>query len=201
MWFDALHLSGYHIIKDHVSCSNGNFHHRNFRDCSLITLAWLGYVNWRSGTNSFWFAFPTKSGFACQVITWIHQVTCRNGSVSFWYVFPPRLVFFFYLGFFSRTFTIHRTTAEGGGYLFNSSLPLPPISQTFKASFQHVNFSASVQLSAFKHAYNQLDCFEKVSSCWKNCPQKSWTPGDFFCLPRAFLYKSLTFDQSNWRNW
>ena len=35
--------------------------------------------------------------------------------------------FFFYLGFLSRTFTIHGTAGEGGGYLFNSSLPLPPL--------------------------------------------------------------------------
>ena len=40
--------------------------------------------------------------------------------------------FFFYLGFLSRTFTIHRTAGEGGGYLFNSSLPLPPASQTLR---------------------------------------------------------------------
>ena len=32
--------------------------------------------------------------------------------------------FFFYLGFLSRTFTIHKTAGEGGGYLFNSSVPL-----------------------------------------------------------------------------
>ena len=40
--------------------------------------------------------------------------------------------FFFYLGFLSRTFTIHGTAGEGGGYLFNSSLPLPPASQTLR---------------------------------------------------------------------
>ena len=39
------------------------------------------------------------------------------------------LVFFFYLDFLLRTFMIHRTTGEGVGYLFNSSLPLPPASQ------------------------------------------------------------------------
>ena len=33
--------------------------------------------------------------------------------------------FFFYLGFLSRTFTIHRTAGEGRSYLFNSCLPLP----------------------------------------------------------------------------
>ena len=41
-------------------------------------------------------------------------------------------VFFFYLGFLSRTFTIHGTAGEGGGYLFSSSLPLPPASQTLR---------------------------------------------------------------------
>ena len=40
--------------------------------------------------------------------------------------------FFFYLGFLSRTFTIHRTAGEGEGYLFNSSLPLPPASQILR---------------------------------------------------------------------
>ena len=30
-------------------------------------------------------------------------------------------IFFFYLGFFSRAFTIHRTARKVGGYLFNSS--------------------------------------------------------------------------------
>ena len=92
LWFDDLYLSGYHIIKDHVSCRNENFHRRTFRGCSLITLAWLGDVNWRSGTHSFWFAFPTSLVFVCQVIMWLHHVTCRNNSISFWYVFPPRLV-------------------------------------------------------------------------------------------------------------
>ena len=40
--------------------------------------------------------------------------------------------FFFYLGFLSRTFTIHGTAGEGGGYLFDSSLPLPAASQTLR---------------------------------------------------------------------
>ena len=40
--------------------------------------------------------------------------------------------FFFYLGFLSQTFTIHGTAGEVGGYLFNSSLPLPPASHTLR---------------------------------------------------------------------
>ena len=50
------------------------------------------------------------------------------------YLVTPDLnrYFFVYLGFLSQTFTIHRTAREGGGYLFNSSLPLPPASQTHR---------------------------------------------------------------------
>ena len=54
---------------------------------------------------------------------------------SFWNVKLKLLFFylFFYLFFFlSRTFKIHRTAGEGGGYLVNSSLPLPPTSQTLR---------------------------------------------------------------------
>ena len=43
--------------------------------------------------------------------------------------------FFFYLGFLSQPFTNHRTAEEGGGHLFNSSLPLPPASQTLDISW------------------------------------------------------------------
>ena len=40
--------------------------------------------------------------------------------------------FFFYICFLSRAFTIHRTAGEGGGYLFNFSLPLPPALRTLR---------------------------------------------------------------------
>ena len=39
-------------------------------------------------------------------------------------------LFFFYLAFLSRLFTINRTAGEGGGYLLVSFLPLPTASQT-----------------------------------------------------------------------
>ena len=42
----------------------------------------------------------------------------------------PLFFFFSYLGFVSQILTIDRTVGEGGGYLFNSSLPLPPGLQT-----------------------------------------------------------------------
>ena len=40
--------------------------------------------------------------------------------------------FFFYLGFLSQTFTNHRSAGERGGHFFNSSLLLPPASQTLR---------------------------------------------------------------------
>ena len=40
--------------------------------------------------------------------------------------------FYIYPDFFSRTFTIHRTAGEKGGYIFNSSLLLPLASQTLR---------------------------------------------------------------------
>ena len=42
----------------------------------------------------------------------------------------PAFFFFSYLGFLSQILTNDRTVGEGGGYLFNSSLPLPPGLQT-----------------------------------------------------------------------
>ena len=40
--------------------------------------------------------------------------------------------FYFYVGFLSQTFTNHRAAGEGGGHFINSSLPLPPASQTLR---------------------------------------------------------------------
>ena len=56
------------------------------------------------------------------------SILMRN-RVSCIYIY---IYIYFYLGFLSRTFTIHRTAEEGGGYLFNSFLPLPPDSQTLR---------------------------------------------------------------------
>ena len=40
--------------------------------------------------------------------------------------------FFFYVGFYSRTFTNPRTAGEGIGHFVNFSLLLPPASQTLR---------------------------------------------------------------------
>ena len=47
---------------------------------------------------------------------------------------PFVFCFFFYLGFLSQIFTIHRTAREGGSYLFIFFLPLPLASQTLAGS-------------------------------------------------------------------
>ena len=53
--------------------------------------------------------------------------------MQFPHAFFNTIFFFsFYLGFLSRTFTIHKTAGKGGGYHFNSSLPLQSTSQIFR---------------------------------------------------------------------
>ena len=39
---------------------------------------------------------------------------------------------FFYQGFLSQAFTNHRTAGEGDGFFSNSTLSLPPASETLK---------------------------------------------------------------------
>ena len=46
--------------------------------------------------------------------------------------FAIYFIFFFHLDSLSRTFMIHRTAGEGGGYFFKFSLPLLPASQTLR---------------------------------------------------------------------
>ena len=72
--------------------TQGTFHQRKIRAFSLITLALLDHVKWRSDTFSFWYTFPSSLLVVFQVITQLHHMPCRSGSVSFWYVFPPHLV-------------------------------------------------------------------------------------------------------------
>ena len=57
----------------------------------------------------------------------IHEMKCQNKRKS-----TNWEHFFSYLGFLLETFTNHGTAGEGGGHFFNSSLPLPPASQTLR---------------------------------------------------------------------
>ena len=58
----------------------------------------------------------------------IEFIFSKNGGC--WPALLRKNDFNFYLGFPSCTFAIHRTAEEGRGYVFNSSLPLPLVSQT-----------------------------------------------------------------------
>ena len=53
-------------------------------------------------------------------------------SIDYWRNALLALILFSIWVLFSRTFMIHRTVREGEGYLFNSSLPFPPVSQTLR---------------------------------------------------------------------
>ena len=55
-------------------------------------------------------------------------------------------VFFFFLGFLSRTFTFHRTAGKGEGYLLNSSVLPPPASWTRTFGF-HAQMCLSIYMS------------------------------------------------------
>ena len=72
----------------------------------------------------------------------------------------------FLSGFFSRTFTIHKTAGEGEGYFFNSFLPLPPTSQTLRhkptitaeSSILHIASSRNKSLNTRLHIFLKGGC-------------------------------------------
>ena len=55
-----------------------------------------------------------------------------TGCPVHWRLYKDDMCIFFYLSFVSRTFTSLRTAGKGVGYPFNSSLTLPPNSQTLR---------------------------------------------------------------------
>ena len=67
---------------------------------------------------------------------WVQHAIRSNFTqlIQFDFLFSFQFVcfFFFYPGFLSKPFTNNRTAEEGGGHFFNSSLPLPPASQTLR---------------------------------------------------------------------
>ena len=63
-------------------------------------------------------------------------------------------VFFFFLGFLSRTFTFHRTAGKGEGYLFNSSVLLPPASRTRTGNLWFPSASVSFHLYVVETVQN-----------------------------------------------
>ena len=74
--------------------------------------------------ENFWYCLIT------QIISEYKDVAQMNQDLK---VFIQKSMYlFFYLGFLSWTFTIHRTAVEGGGYFFNSSLPFSPASHTLR---------------------------------------------------------------------
>ena len=76
-------------------------------------------------------------------------------------------VFFFFLVFFSRTFTIHRTAGKGKGYLFNSSLLLPPASRSRTGNFQCLSPSVSFHSYLIETVQKKIQFRSNRSKCPK----------------------------------
>ena len=81
-------------------------------------------------------AVPCKKSkmvsFGSSIIKNIVALAVRSKLLFLFCCFFLFLFIYFYLGFLSRTVTIHRTAGEGGGYFFESSLPLSPASQILR---------------------------------------------------------------------
>ena len=66
--------------------------------------------------------------------------------------------------------------------------------------FESVNYALRLRYNFLPLSMRRTSCIVKKSQPMpKKLSAKKFTRGDFFCLPRAFFYKSLIFDQSNWR--
>ena len=63
-------------------------------------------------------------------------------------------VFFFFLGFLSRTFTFHRTAGKGESYLCNSFVLLPPASRTRTGNLWFPSASVSFHLYVVETVQN-----------------------------------------------
>ena len=63
-------------------------------------------------------------------------------------------VFFFFLGFLSRTFTFHRTAGKGESYLCNSFVLLPPASRTRTENLWFPSASVSFHLYVVETVQN-----------------------------------------------
>ena len=102
----TLFIYQYITIKDHVSYRNENFHQRNFRGCNLITLEWLGHVNCRSGTHSFWLVCILNKFGVCMisdhVVTGLRPATLLKKRL--WYrCFPVNFAKFITTPFLQNT--------------------------------------------------------------------------------------------------
>ena len=70
---------------------------------------------------------------------------------------------FFYLGLLSETISNYKTAREGGGHFFNSSLPLPPASQTSDISRAITSESSPLHIVSSRTQTGNF-CFPSASS-------------------------------------
>ena len=97
---------------------------------SFITLLRLLYLHFVDNQNVL--LRNSRKNNLFYFIVQIEDYSCRHVHYQSRFQIHRYFLFFYYLGFLSRTFTNHRTAVEGGEHFFDSSLPLPSASQTLR---------------------------------------------------------------------
>ena len=108
------------------------------------------------------------------IILRCHEVVCVNISFPLIVRIKNALTskIFFYQGFLCQTLMIHRTAGEGRSYIFNSSLPLLPASQTFRHLLgKYCRENLPLHIVNSQNQTRNLDFQAQVSNHYAMCPE------------------------------
>ena len=109
------------------------------------------------------------------------------------------LSFFFCLGFLSRTFMIHSTAGERGVYLFHSSVPLPPASQTLRQQpgdyCKELTSSLSQQLDLNPEPL--VSELKLLTTKLRALRKSSWDTLIFIFMSHGSIFGSKNFSSTN----
>ena len=101
----------------------------------------------------------------------------------------------YYLDFLSRSFTIHRTAGKGGGYFFNSSLPLPPASQTPRHQQPDSNATRFYWPCTPEMVRHTLKILQHLQKMFHFAPVVVVCPGHPTLLLPSLFYHAIRFIQ------
>ena len=99
-------------------------HQKMWHTSWMLTQVWTPQPHMLSGTSTWTLMQHSVYWRECNAIG-SPQWQARKKHLVFLFVWF--CLFFFYLGFLSWTFTIHRTAGEGGGYLFDFPYHFHPL--------------------------------------------------------------------------
>ena len=108
-----LKVGWYKMFNDYVDFSFNIF---SLRMSKMLRMYQSKRWKIEDGLNETW-----VTSNSCIFLTFLISSYRQKSSIFF--------IYFFLYVFLSQKFAIHRTTGEGGGYLYNSSLLFPPTSQ------------------------------------------------------------------------